>query len=202
MRQPLEKYWWSNWGKTFAYSPRKTFVVESLDDIVAAVQGSDRIRAVGGGWSFTAASLPFRLASEVDAVSLDEHRTSAIPNRVAAQQPQKALAGLGIEIPVDATPLLMDELVDTAADDETQKALGAGPPYDQPGGQGAFSYSPNPSRIGKMNALHGNDVDGSPLTNHVSDALTAPRGSGENRPNEIASKPANGRRGGTGKIYS
>lgn len=27
-----------------------------------------------------------------------------------------------------------------------------------------------------------------------------PRGSGENRPNEIASKPANGRRGGTGKI--
>ncbi len=28
----------------------------------------------------------------------------------------------------------------------------------------------------------------------------APRGSGENRPNEIASKPANGRRGGTGKI--
>jgi hypothetical protein len=26
-----------------------------------------------------------------------------------------------------------------------------------------------------------------------------PRGSGENRPNEIASKPANGRRGGTGK---
>jgi hypothetical protein len=168
MVRTLENYWWSNWGKTFAYSPRRTYVVTSLEDIVAAVKQSDRVKAVGGGWSFTAASLPFGSPAETDAVSLDDHRTSSLPNQVPGQPGQKAFTGLGASIPVDVTPMLIDELADTAEDPGTQEDLATGPVYEN----GAFSYLPNPPRLAQMDHLHGADSQGAPLVDHVRDALT------------------------------
>src|SRR5207302_7375261 len=61
-------YWWENWGQTLGYVAPFRVVPHSVEDIAAAVVGSgnvDRpdttpVKAVGGGWSFTDAALPFQ----------------------------------------------------------------------------------------------------------------------------------------------
>ena len=71
-------YWWENWPQSFGYVAPFRVVPRSLEDIVKAVIGagtSERreytpVRAVGGGWSFTDAVLPFRSGAEVDMCSL------------------------------------------------------------------------------------------------------------------------------------
>lgn len=71
-------YWWENWGQTFGYVAPFRVVPRSVDDISQAVIGSgnrDRpdttpVKAVGGGWSFTDAALPFRTQAEVDQASI------------------------------------------------------------------------------------------------------------------------------------
>ncbi len=73
-------YWWENWGQTFGYVAPFRVVPRSLDDIVAAVAGSATpgrpdarpVKAVGGGWSFTDAALPFMTPEEVTRASLLE----------------------------------------------------------------------------------------------------------------------------------
>jgi hypothetical protein len=74
-------YWWQNWGQTFGYLAPFRIVPRSLGDLVAAVVGTGPpstvgrvdttpVKAVGGGWSFTDAALPFTAATEVDQASL------------------------------------------------------------------------------------------------------------------------------------
>lgn len=55
-------HWWQNWPKTHAYVAQKMFFPTSADEIASAVQAAEAdgrpVRAVGGGWSFSDASLP------------------------------------------------------------------------------------------------------------------------------------------------
>ncbi len=75
---PRAGYWWENWGKTFGYVAPFRSLPRTLDDLVKAVQGAgnvDRpdltpVKAVGGGWSFSDAALPFTTTAEVDAASV------------------------------------------------------------------------------------------------------------------------------------
>ena len=70
----INGYWWQNWPQTFGYvSPLRAFP-RSLPEISAAIGGTGTpvpraLKAVGGGWSFTDASLPFQTQTEVDQVS-------------------------------------------------------------------------------------------------------------------------------------
>jgi hypothetical protein len=60
-------HWWQNWSKTHAYVAGNAFFPTSVDEIVDAVQAAEAqslpVRAVGGGWSFTEASLPGNVAT-------------------------------------------------------------------------------------------------------------------------------------------
>jgi HYDIN/CFA65/VesB family protein/centrosomal CEP192-like protein len=54
--------WWQNWSKTHAYVAQKAFFPTSVGEIAEAIQAAETdhrsVRAVGGGWSFSDASLP------------------------------------------------------------------------------------------------------------------------------------------------
>ena len=67
-------YYWQNWPMTFGYVTPNREYPRSLTDLVAAVQGALRknlsARAIGGGWSFSDASLPMKTQAECDAVSI------------------------------------------------------------------------------------------------------------------------------------
>jgi hypothetical protein len=71
-------YWWENWPQSFGYVAPFRVIPRSVDDIVKAVVGTGTtdnpdptpVKAVGGGWSFTDASLPFRTSGEVARASL------------------------------------------------------------------------------------------------------------------------------------
>jgi hypothetical protein len=69
-------YWWQNWPQTFGYVSPARALPRSLPDISEAIAGASAegqrarvLKAVGGGWSFTDASLPFQTQPEVDQVS-------------------------------------------------------------------------------------------------------------------------------------
>ncbi len=76
---PKSGTWWENWSQTFGYvvAPA-TIVPHTLAELVAAVAGSGSreredfipTKAVGGGWSFTDASLPLQDSAGVDKVSI------------------------------------------------------------------------------------------------------------------------------------
>ena len=55
-------HWWQNWSKTHAYIAERMFFPRNAEDIAWAIQEAEAlqrpIRAVGGGWSFSDASLP------------------------------------------------------------------------------------------------------------------------------------------------
>jgi hypothetical protein len=66
-------HWWQNWPKTHGYVAKKMFFATSVDDIATAVRNAEadqvHIRAVGGGWSFSDASLPGNVGPSLAAVS-------------------------------------------------------------------------------------------------------------------------------------
>jgi hypothetical protein len=70
-------HWWQNWPQTFGYVSPPRVVPRSVDGIVKAIQQISapavrvpgRIKAVGGGWSFTDAALPFKTQVDVDRAS-------------------------------------------------------------------------------------------------------------------------------------
>ncbi len=74
---PKAGSWWQNWSQTFGYVVPDRRVPRSLDDLAKAVVGApigrepDKtpVKAVGGGWSFTDASLPL-LQPDVEAISI------------------------------------------------------------------------------------------------------------------------------------
>jgi hypothetical protein len=63
-------YWWQNWPQTFGYVAPFRSVPRSVDEIATAVSGGSGVKAVGGGWSFTDASLPFATQAEVEQASV------------------------------------------------------------------------------------------------------------------------------------
>lgn len=75
---PRGGYWWRNWPQTFGYVAPFRLVPRSLEALVAAVIGAPGAaapdqtpcKAVGGGWSFTDAALPFQHQADVDRASI------------------------------------------------------------------------------------------------------------------------------------
>lgn len=67
-------YYWRNWPQTFGYVTPYRFYPRTVGDISSDIRNVARfnppIKAVGGGWSFSDASLPIRSQPEVDAVSI------------------------------------------------------------------------------------------------------------------------------------
>ena len=67
--------WWQNWGWKYAYVAHEKFLPASLEELtgfVASLDADKRTKAVGGGWSFTDASLPFDTLEAVDNVSMEK----------------------------------------------------------------------------------------------------------------------------------
>jgi hypothetical protein len=77
-------YYWQNWPFVFGYVTPNRRYPRSLADIVAAVQEAAQdnlpIKAVGGGWSFSDASLPMQTQAEVDAVSIAKRGANGTQN--------------------------------------------------------------------------------------------------------------------------
>ena len=67
-------YYWRNWPQTFGYVTPHRFYPRTVREISQAIQVATRlnlpIKAVGGGWSFSDASLPIQTQPEVDTVSI------------------------------------------------------------------------------------------------------------------------------------
>ena len=99
------KHWWQNWSKTHAYVAEKMFFPVSPAEIAQSVQAAETdqrpLRAVGGGWSFTDASLPGQVATNrpnvyaVDAISAVVPTASSFPTDRA----QPSVASIGIPLP-------------------------------------------------------------------------------------------------------
>jgi hypothetical protein len=71
---PVAGYWWQNWPQTFGYVCQHRSFPRSLAEISQAIlsathESAQAVKAVGGGWSFSDAALPFRTQGEVDRVS-------------------------------------------------------------------------------------------------------------------------------------
>ena len=122
-------YWWENWPQTFGYVAPFRVVPRSLDDIATAVVGTpdgrrpDRtpVKAVGGGWSFTDAALPFQSADEVAQASLIER------GKWQRQDLRDVLQGLDDEYPtpMDLVPGMVGRNVafSTAYDQSTLRQV-------------------------------------------------------------------------------
>jgi hypothetical protein len=111
----FEGYWWQNWPQTFGYVSPPRALPRSLPEISQAIINAsppgavpivEPIKAVGGGWSFTDASLPFTTQAEVDQVS------TVLRGAPGSQDMHDIMQGLG-----DATNTPMDLLPETVAAD-------------------------------------------------------------------------------------
>lgn len=66
-------YYWRNWPQTFGYVTDGRIYPRSLHEISEAVRTATRpTKAVGGGWSFSDAALPFKSQPEIDRISILE----------------------------------------------------------------------------------------------------------------------------------
>lgn len=65
-------YYWRNWPQTFGYVTQERFYPRTLTEISTAIKavGGRPVKAIGGGWSFSDASLPLRTQKEVDRISI------------------------------------------------------------------------------------------------------------------------------------
>lgn len=95
-------HYWKNWPWTFGYVTTSRAYPRSLEEISKAVvdAGGGPIKAVGGGWSFSDASLPFRTQAEVDEAS------TLLAGATATEDLSHVLQGLGstIDSPIDLQP--------------------------------------------------------------------------------------------------
>ena len=77
-------YYWQNWPITFGFVTPNRRYPRSLADVVAAVQEAVQkklpVKAVGGGWSFSDASLPMQTQAAVDAVSIVKRGANGTQN--------------------------------------------------------------------------------------------------------------------------
>jgi hypothetical protein len=67
--------WWQDWGWKYGYVAERRYLPNTLEELVSTIGAlgrDDKTKAVGGGWSFTDASLPFDTLQEVDSVSIEK----------------------------------------------------------------------------------------------------------------------------------
>ena len=76
-------HFWQNWSKTHAYVAERMFFPRYPDDIADAIKQAEAqqrpIRAVGGGWSFSDASLPGAVTTNRPGVSGLEALAEVLP---------------------------------------------------------------------------------------------------------------------------
>jgi hypothetical protein len=67
-------FYWRNWPQSFGYVTTGRVYPRSLSDISAAIQAANGqpIKAVGGRWSFSDASLPLKTQADVDRISIQK----------------------------------------------------------------------------------------------------------------------------------
>jgi hypothetical protein len=81
-----QNHWWQNWSKTHAYIAERMFFPRNPDDIAWAIKQAEAlqrpIRAVGGGWSFSDASLPGNVTTNRPDVHGVEAMAQVVPRSV------------------------------------------------------------------------------------------------------------------------
>ncbi len=79
-------HWWQNWSKTHAYLAERMFFPRHPDDIAEAIRAAEQdqrpVRAVGGGWSFSDASLPGSVTTARPDVHVVDALAAALPRTV------------------------------------------------------------------------------------------------------------------------
>lgn len=90
-------HWWQNWPKTHAYVAQKMFFPTSAGEIAIAIQTAETdqrpLRAVGGGWSFSDASLPGTINTNRPTVYAVEALSAVIP-RATTFPPDQSTASI------------------------------------------------------------------------------------------------------------
>ncbi len=121
--------WWENWSQTFGYVVPERVVPRSLEELVAVVVGAGTpdmpdttpVKAVGGGWSFTDASLPIVQSSDVNRISL------LLKGRPAQQDLHDVLDGLSdvAAVPMDLLPgaVMRNVAFSTAYDQQSLRQI-------------------------------------------------------------------------------
>jgi hypothetical protein len=112
-------HWWQNWPQTFGYVCQHRSFPRSLAELRQAILSASidqNVKAVGGGWSFSDAALPFRTQGEVARVS------TLLRGASGTQDVSRLLQGLN-----DVTSTPMDLLPEAVAG-----AVAFSTHYDQP----------------------------------------------------------------------
>ncbi len=86
-----QNHWWQNWPKTHAYIAERMFFPRTAEDVAWAIQQAETlqrpIRAVGGGWSFSDASLPGSATTNRPNVHGVEALAEVVPRSVTFPPP-------------------------------------------------------------------------------------------------------------------
>jgi hypothetical protein len=76
-------HWWQNWPKTHGYVASRMFFPKSVEEIAGAIKTAEAdqrpLRAVGGGWSFSDASLPGMVITNRPNVYAVEALSAVVP---------------------------------------------------------------------------------------------------------------------------
>jgi hypothetical protein len=108
-------HWWQNWSKTHAYVASQMFFPRTPDEIASAIQRAEAdqrpLRAVGGGWSFSDASLPGTVTTNRPDVHAIEAIAEALPHTQSfdpsAFSPSIASTVTGMRAPDVPSSLIM-----------------------------------------------------------------------------------------------
>src|SRR6478672_3792294 len=97
-------HWWQNWPKTRAYVAEKMFFPTSAEEIASAIQAAEAdrrpLRAVGGGWSFSDASLPGAVTTNRPGLHELEAIAEAMPHAETFPLPdQPSIAAIAPGLP-------------------------------------------------------------------------------------------------------
>jgi hypothetical protein len=97
---------WTNWPQTFEYVCPTVFYPKSvaeLSDAITRIPAGATVKAVGGGWSFTDAALPFSDQTQVNAVSIVASGQSSTSTLSSVLQPNN-----NNNVPLDLVPEQQD----------------------------------------------------------------------------------------------
>ncbi|MEO6126139.1 MAG: choice-of-anchor D domain-containing protein [Ilumatobacteraceae bacterium] len=99
--------WWQNWPKNHAYVAQRMFHPRSAGEISESIREAERrglpVRAVGGGWSFSDASLPGSVTTNRPGVHGVEALSAAVPH--ATTFPASSAGAVVASIAADPTPV-------------------------------------------------------------------------------------------------
>lgn len=119
--------WWCNWARTYGYLAAEVAHPRNLAELVGAVKADPNtlVRAVGGGWSASDATLPFKTTGEAMLVSIGAHAVPTMPNVGLDPGAGSLLQNFdgGLRPPLDRAPLVFDRVADKAR--TWQEASGA-----------------------------------------------------------------------------